>query len=242
DRLLRHRKRLRLVAAPDPAWIGHYANSPCSFMASPISPLTLSFCCMKACTGLSLPVAIFIQSSVDAINVVFGLCAAPGDTVAAPSAIFNVQDSPVRSNWYVALSPAVFSGLDLAGLEALIDAQPIDRHPSQPVPVFVIELEIGVEPGLESPGRVRLVPGRPVDAAPQQRGHLLLEGGEHRLLVAEVEVERPLGEAGQLHDRTNGGGVVAVTLEDPAGRLQQLAASNPLALGEGRFRDRAATD
>jgi len=35
---------------------------------------------------------MFIQSSVDAIKVVFGLWAAPGDTVAAPSAIFSVQD------------------------------------------------------------------------------------------------------------------------------------------------------
>ena len=54
---------------------------------------------MKAVTGLSLPVAMFIQSSVDAIIVVFGFCAAPGVMVGAPSAIFSVQDSPLRSNW-----------------------------------------------------------------------------------------------------------------------------------------------
>src|SRR2546428_3633592 len=131
--------------------------------------------------------------------------------------------------------------LHLAGLEALVDAEALDGQASHPVPVLVVELEIGGEPGRESRGRVGFIPSCPVDAAPQQRRHLLLEGGEHRLLVDEVEVERTLGEAGHLHNRANGGGVVAVTLEHPAGRLEQLAAPYPLALGEGRFRRRPAT-
>src|SRR5690349_15212962 len=79
------------VTASHPARIGHYCNNPWSFMASPMSPLTFNFCCMNAVTGFNFPVAMFIQSSVDAISVVFGLCAGPGVTLAAPSAIFNVH-------------------------------------------------------------------------------------------------------------------------------------------------------
>src|SRR6202011_3040591 len=94
NRLLGHVKGRRFVAPAHPAWIGHYCNSPCSFIASPMSPFTLSFCCMKAVTGLSLPVAMLIQSSVDAISVVLGLCAAPGLRLGAPFAIFSVHDSP----------------------------------------------------------------------------------------------------------------------------------------------------
>src|SRR5438034_11473156 len=42
--------------------------------------------------------------------------------------------------------------LHLARLEALIDAKALDGQASHPVPVLLIELEIGGEPGRESPG------------------------------------------------------------------------------------------
>src|SRR5437773_9521846 len=109
--------------------------------------------------------------------------------------------------------------LHLARREGLIDAKALEGQPPHPVSVFIVELEIGGEPRRESPGWVGLIPSCPVDAAPQQGRHLLLERGEDRLLVDEIQVERTLGEASQLHDRANGGGVVAVTLEHPAGRL-----------------------
>src|SRR6266567_4664527 len=99
DRCLRDLVGRRRVAPADPARVGHYCNSPWSFIASPMSPLTLSFCCMKAVTGFSLPVAMFIQSSVVAMSVVFGLCAGPWMSSGAPLAIFSVHDSPLRSNW-----------------------------------------------------------------------------------------------------------------------------------------------
>ena len=54
---------------------------------------------MNAVTGFNLPVAMFIQSSVVAISVVFGLCAGPWMSSGAPLAIFSVHDSPLRSNW-----------------------------------------------------------------------------------------------------------------------------------------------
>src|SRR5438105_13861944 len=99
DRLLRDLVGHRFVAPADPARVGHYANSPWSFIASPMSPLTFSFCCMNAVTGFNLPVAMFIQSSVEAIRVVFGLCAGPWISSGAPLAILSVHDSPLRSNW-----------------------------------------------------------------------------------------------------------------------------------------------
>src|SRR5438034_37428 len=99
DRCLRDLVGRRRVAPADPARVGHYCNSPWSFIASPMSPLTLSFCRMKAVTGFSLPVAMFIQSSVVAMSVVFGLCAGPWMSSGAPLAIFSVHDSPLRSNW-----------------------------------------------------------------------------------------------------------------------------------------------
>src|SRR6266480_4851401 len=99
DRFLRDLVGRRFVAPADPTRVGHYCNSPWSFIASPMSPLTLSFCCMKAVTGFSLPVTMFIQSSVVAIRVVFGLCAGPWMSSGAPLAIFKVHDSPLRSNW-----------------------------------------------------------------------------------------------------------------------------------------------
>src|ERR1700730_12512616 len=99
DRLLGDLIGRRLVAPADPARVRHYCNSPCSFIASPMSPLTLSFCCMNAVTGFNLPVAMLIQSSVVAISVVLGLCAGPWVSVGAPFAICSVHDSPLRSNW-----------------------------------------------------------------------------------------------------------------------------------------------
>src|ERR1700730_1843820 len=99
DRLLGDLIGRRLVAPADPARVRHYCKSPCSFIASPMSPLTLSFCCMNAVTGFNLPVAMFIQSSVEAISVVLGLSAGPWVSVGAPLAICSVHDSPLRSNW-----------------------------------------------------------------------------------------------------------------------------------------------
>src|SRR6202165_361988 len=99
DRFLADLIGRRLVAPANPARVRHYCNSPCSFIASPMSPLTLSFCCMNAVTGFNLPVAMLIQSSVEAISVVLGLCAGPWVSVGAPLTICSVHDSPLRSNW-----------------------------------------------------------------------------------------------------------------------------------------------
>src|SRR5205807_3662014 len=98
NRFLGHLEGTGLIGPPAEAAIGH-CSRPCSRMARPMSPLTFSFCCMKAGTGFSLPVAMLIQSSVEATNVVLGASAGPGLALAAPSWMRRVQLSPVRSNW-----------------------------------------------------------------------------------------------------------------------------------------------
>jgi len=123
--------------------------------------------------------------------------------------------------------------LGLAGFETLIDAEPLERQAAIPGPVFVIELEVGFQTDLEPLRRIALIARRPVDSPAQKGRHLLLEGGEHGFLVREIEVKRALGKAGRLHNRTNGRGMVAVTLEDSPRRLEQLAPAYPLPLGHG---------
>src|SRR5207248_8165116 len=132
--------------------------------------------------------------------------------------------------------------LRLASLETAVDAKPLDRQAPVVRRVLVIKLEVGPQPGLEPPAGIQLIPGDPVDAAAEQRRHLILEGREDPLLVGEVEIERPLREAGGLHDRADGGAVVAVTLEDPPSRFEQLAAADPLPLGKRRLAGGPATD
>src|SRR5256886_2047414 len=132
--------------------------------------------------------------------------------------------------------------LGLPAFEALIDGEPLGGQPPIPGRVLLVVLEVGLQPGLKSPAGNGLGSGGPVDPAAAQGRHLVLESSEARLLVGEIEVERTLGEACRLHNRTNGCAVVAVTLEDPAGRFQQLAAADPLPFGQGRLVGRSTTD
>src|ERR1700730_544626 len=130
----------------------------------------------------------------------------------------------------------------LAALEAVVDGKPLDRQPAIPGCVLLVVLEIRLQPGPEPLPGIGRVAGGPVDPAAEERRHLILEGGKDRLLILEVEIKRPLGETGRLYDRTNGRAVVAVTLEDPAGGVQQLAAAHPLPFRQGRLAGRFATD
>ena len=121
--------------------------------------------------------------------------------------------------------------LALARLEALVDAETFDRQPAVVVAVLFVELEEGAQPGAQPSRGIRLVPCGPVDAASEQGRHLLMEGAEDRLLVAEIKIEGSLGEAGQSDDGAHRGPVIAVALEDPTAGVEQLAAAHQLAGG-----------
>jgi hypothetical protein len=132
--------------------------------------------------------------------------------------------------------------LGLASFETLIDAKALNHQPAVPRRVFVVELEVGSEPRGQPLASVRLVAGGPVNPAAEQGRHLILERREHRLFVAEIEIERALRQAGRLHDGAHGRAVVALTFEDPPSRLQQFAPANPLALGQREVVRCPATD
>src|SRR5262249_43751044 len=91
----------------------HIENIEPSFIASPMSPLTFSLPDMNSICPDCLPDSMSSQSCAAIESVRFGLAAAPGVTVQAPSLITAFQvppPSPLTSYWIVALVPDALSG------------------------------------------------------------------------------------------------------------------------------------
>src|SRR6266540_3446511 len=94
-----------------------------SFMASPMSPLSLSLPDMNAIWPLSLPPIMSSQSGEAIVMVRSAAGAGPELTVQVPSlmtACHVPPSSPPISYWMVLLRPAAFAALNLEGIRSKV--------------------------------------------------------------------------------------------------------------------------
>src|SRR5262245_13543356 len=105
---------------PAPSDLRRYTeNMEPSFMARPMSPLTLSLPDMKSTWPDCFPESMSSQSWAAICTVKCGFDAAPSRTVQAPSLMTACQvptPSPLTSYWMVAVVPAALSARNLVGI------------------------------------------------------------------------------------------------------------------------------